>query len=153
MPFFMNRLTEYIRRIGKARGFGIQSPWAFSFVTEIIGERLPYYAYADIDRQYSSKRERKYEKLKLRVRNFVYPHPLLEVDIHDTEDARLADMIRQCGQQGVIMVKGIWGDEQSLDAWHTLQQRSDVGITFDLYDVGIVFLDTNIYKQHYSLNF
>lgn len=30
------------------RGFGIHSPFAFSFVTEVLAQRLPYYGYADI---------------------------------------------------------------------------------------------------------
>lgn len=30
------------------RGFGIHSPFAFSFVTEVLTQRLPYYGYADI---------------------------------------------------------------------------------------------------------
>ena len=31
-------------------GFGIHSPFAYSFVTEVLTQRLPYYGYADISR-------------------------------------------------------------------------------------------------------
>ena len=48
----MINITEYLKRIGKARGFGIQSPWAYRVVTEVIGEKMPYYCYEDIDRVY-----------------------------------------------------------------------------------------------------
>lgn len=30
------------------RGFGIHSPFAYAFVTEVLAQRLPYYGYADI---------------------------------------------------------------------------------------------------------
>lgn len=32
----------------RSRGFGIHSPFAFRFVREVLGERLPYYAYDQI---------------------------------------------------------------------------------------------------------
>lgn len=34
----------------KSKGFGIHSPFAFYFVTRVLKEHLPYYCYADIDR-------------------------------------------------------------------------------------------------------
>ena len=46
----MKSFKEYLSRVGKARGFGIQSPWAYRFVTEIVGERCPYYYYETIER-------------------------------------------------------------------------------------------------------
>ena len=82
----MKGIAEYLRRIGKARGFGIQSPWAFRFVTEVIGEKWPYYAYEDIDRMYTTRRERRYRKLMLRVRNDIYPNKLVERDISEIDD-------------------------------------------------------------------
>lgn len=40
-------LSRYLRwRHG--RGFGIHSPFAFRFITEVLRQRLPYYGYADI---------------------------------------------------------------------------------------------------------
>lgn len=150
----ITRIREYLSRIGKAHGFGIQSPWAFGFVTEVVGERLPYYAYADIDRKYESRRERQFQKLMLRVRNFVYPNQLVIVDdILTLSDERIGEIITEIGAKGAVVVRGIWRDSETLNRWKTLQQRDDVGITFDLYDFGICFLDTTIYKQHYRLNY
>ena len=148
------RMREHILRIGKARGFGIQSPWAFAFVTELIGERLPYYAYADIDSKYADRRERKLQKLMFRIRNFVHPHRAVIIDdIASLNDSNASQLIHDAGQKGVIIIRNIWNSTETQQRWHTLQQRDDVGITFDLYDIGICFLDTHIYKQHYRLNF
>lgn len=148
----MKPFKEYIQRIGKARGFGIQSPWAFSFVTEIIGERLPYYAYADIDSTYSSARERKFQKLVLRVRNFVYPHPLVIESLSALDAAALDAIVEECGTNGAFILQDIYATPQAQERWQAVKADNRVGITFDLYDFAICFLDRDIYKQHYRLN-
>lgn len=147
-------IKEYFSRIGKARGFGIQSPWAYSFVTEVIGERLPYYAYTEIDSAYTTRKERKYQKLLYRVRNFLYPHALYVVDDFSLfTDDMLSEKINEIGNKGAIIIRGIWNDEACLERWQHIQDRDDIGVTFDLYDFGICFLDREIFKQHYKLNF
>ena len=52
----MKSFKEYLSRVGKARGFGIQSPWAYRFVTEIVGERCPYYYYETIEQIYKNRK-------------------------------------------------------------------------------------------------
>lgn len=47
----MSRLRRYytaFNRYRRSKGFGIHSPFAFSFVRLVLRERYPYYAYADI---------------------------------------------------------------------------------------------------------
>lgn len=47
----MNLLKRYrtaLARHHRSRGFGIHSPSAYRFVTQVLGERLPYYAYDDL---------------------------------------------------------------------------------------------------------
>lgn len=149
----MKPLAEYIRRIGKARGFGIQSPWAFRFVTEVIGEKWPYYAYESIDRQYTARSERRYQKLMLRIRNYVYPSLLAERDIDSITADSLSNDITAAGKRGAIIIRGIYSNRAAKEKWNGIKNRPDIGITFDLYDFAICFLDTSIYKQHYILNF
>ena len=145
-------IKEYISRIGKSRGFGIQSPWAYRFVTEVIGERLPYYAYEDIDKECSTGRERKYRKLLLRISNFVYPAKLELIDVHD-DDESLSAAIEDAGVSGAVVIERINADEAAKASWERIKDDERIGVTFDLYDVGICFLDREIYKQHYKLNF
>ena len=48
----MGKLKRYctaLKRYHKSKGFGIHSPFAFSFVLNVLREKLHYYAYADID--------------------------------------------------------------------------------------------------------
>ena len=49
----MGRIHRYRTawsRHHRSGGFGIHSPFAFGFVQRVLGERCPYYAYADLKR-------------------------------------------------------------------------------------------------------
>ena len=46
----IKRYLTAIRRYTRSKGFGIHSPFAFSFVLNVLRERLPYYAYEDIEK-------------------------------------------------------------------------------------------------------
>lgn len=45
----IKRYCTALNRIRKSKGFGIHSPFAFRFVLKVLKERLPYYAYTEID--------------------------------------------------------------------------------------------------------
>ncbi|MFI3239144.1 MAG: hypothetical protein R3Y22_00930 [Bacteroidales bacterium] len=48
----MSRITRYssaLKRYHRSNGHGIHSPFAFHFVTSVLRERTPYYAYKDIE--------------------------------------------------------------------------------------------------------
>ncbi len=42
-------LISHYKRWRRGRGFGVHSPFAYSFVTETLRQTLPYYAYDSID--------------------------------------------------------------------------------------------------------
>ena len=144
---------EYLLRIGKSKGFGIQSPWAYRFVREVVAERWRYYAYDDIERCYPSRYERKYQKFLFRLRNYVSPHTVMVCDIRSLTPESLSDAILSCGPHGAVVIEGIRYDKSTLALWRSITLRSDIGITFDMYSFAVCFLDGEIYKQHYKLNF
>ena len=45
----MGRIGDWINRQRHNRGYGIQSPSSFFFVTQVLKERLPYYAYPTLE--------------------------------------------------------------------------------------------------------
>ena len=70
--YHLERLWIWLTRLTCCRGFGIQSPSAYSFVRYVVNEHYPYYAYADLCQQLPniSKRERKLGEFFFRLANF-----------------------------------------------------------------------------------
>ena len=53
----------------------------------------------------------------------------------------------------LFVVNGICYSKEMKHLWKLLQTDERVGITFDLYDVGLIFFDLTKIKQHYVVNF
>ena len=149
----MISLFDYISRIGKSRGFGIQSPWAYNFVRDVIFEKRPYYIYSEIDKQFSGRKERKKQKLYFRVRNFVNNKNFSVQDISDINISDIKNISEQYNGEGVIIIENIYSSSANSDKWLQIKNSEHIGITFDLYFCSICFMPNNMYKQHYKLNF
>lgn len=54
---------------------------------------------------------------------------------------------------GMVVIEGIHRDASSLAAWRRMKDDPQTGVTFDLYDYGLLFFNHNIHKQHYKVNF
>ncbi len=74
-------IKSYIYRIRHNRGYGVQSPSAFFFVTEVLKEKLPYYAYADIDEIAGKKGffSKRHAKELFRIANYFNPDNCIAV--------------------------------------------------------------------------
>lgn len=68
----IRRRVAWLRRCGHSRGFGIQSPVAYQFVTDVLCQRLPYHAYDDLSRQFPKLRGNrlKFCRLLFRLANY-----------------------------------------------------------------------------------
>ncbi|NDV63799.1 hypothetical protein [Bacteroides sp. 224] len=56
-------------------------------------------------------------------------------------------------QNTVFVIGDIYCSKQMKTLWEQFKEREEVGITFDLYNVGILFFDKTKIKQHYTVNF
>lgn len=122
----------WLKRIRHRCGYGIHSPFAFDFVTGVIYETDAYYAYADIERRlcgnfWQRMVQRKHQRLLFRLANYDKGHP----------------------EDGMILVDDL---QHNMKRWQQLQQRQDVRVTFDLYDIGIAFTNPRLNKQDYIIN-
>lgn len=55
--------------------------------------------------------------------------------------------------KSVFVVHGICYSGKMRELWKKLQEDERVGISFDLYDIGLLFFDKSKIKQHYIVNF
>ena len=75
LKYYTTTIYRWFIRCQYSRGFGIQSPSAYSFVRYVINEHYPYYAYAELD-EAMSKRTREFRKmgrLLFRLANYWQP--------------------------------------------------------------------------------
>lgn len=63
----------WLTRIGDCRGFGVQSPSAYSFIRYVINEHYPYYSYSELKYSFPnlSWKERKMSELYFRLSNYI----------------------------------------------------------------------------------
>ncbi len=80
-------MIVWMKRLHQCRGFGVQSPFGYSFIRYVINEHYPYYAYADLEKSmpYIDKCTRKLGKLYFRIANYLQPKVIY--DYCPTSDA------------------------------------------------------------------
>ncbi len=73
-----------LRRVGRGRGFGVQSPWAFLMARDVICERLPYYAYGPLAAAFPGlgRAVRRECELCLRLSNRLQPRLVVNCGAH-----------------------------------------------------------------------
>lgn len=57
------------------------------------------------------------------------------------------------GSRSCFIIGNIYGSEEKKKWWREIVASEKTGITFDLYDIGLVFFDKTRYKQNYIVNF
>lgn len=62
-------------RWAQTKGFGVQSPWAYDFIRNVVEEKSPYYAYDDLREtlRAQSKTEQRLSCLLFRLANYWQP--------------------------------------------------------------------------------
>lgn len=166
----------WLARFRHRKGYGVHSPFAFRFITDVIYESLPYYGYEELDRRlpFSMRfRKKKGLHLLLRIANRLQPKSIVL-----PEDAKHERRYLQRGCRRASICQD-WPDgevslclleEPSDEALNHLGEHSVLLLTdlrrhrlwfkslpsvvsFDLYDIGIAFFDKQYNKQSYIVNF
>lgn len=175
-------LRHWLKGIGKLRGFGIQSPWAYDFVRDVVAERRPYYKYAEIDKLSADRSERKVCRLLLRMANFCQPAtafiddslPTAYADslkagctntrlVDNPQEARLLLLpvmsthakaaLPHLPADSTLILFGINQSAATRQRWAEISTDSHSTTTFNLWKTGIIFIQNRYQQQHYILNF
>jgi hypothetical protein len=202
----MKRILIWLKRYRYRCGYGVHSPFAFDFITNVIYEKTPYYAYRELEKgkraghvgEKESSRSRKVNRLLFRLVNWAQPPVIMDgggsqttsgylraakkgagyialasadtvgllqertVDflyIDRPEDPAFMERLfeygagRVGGRRMMIVIRDIYRSAATKAFWKRVTADERVGVTFDLYDLGILFFDTSKIKQHYTVNF
>lgn len=177
---FLRTIIAWLSRLGWRNGFGVQSPWTYSFVRATIykshkgdtalkkfEKSLPHLPYLDrrvgrlcIDicrRNHFHRALIATDSIPFLSHYFHFAH----VDKVNDDTWQLAvvslcfpdnveKIISQATESSVIILTDITPNKE---LWEKVVRDYRVGITFDIFICGIILFDHNIYKQHYKLGF
>lgn len=190
--YYLKRPFIWLSRFRYRCGYGVHSPFAFSLITDVIYEKMPYYAYdllkveqkKRITTQGWEKGIPRINRLLFRLVNKVQPATIIEVGkpsaaslylqsakpsagylfasdlselfldadtpvdflyLNDYRNPALLEEVfnicsRRTTSNSLFVVHGICYSKAMKNLWKQLQNDERVGITFDLYDAGLLFL-------------
>ena len=125
----LRRFFYSVARLPRSHGFGVQSPFAFNFVTKVVRDTKYHDFYTSLDSNCSASTLR-LNKFYLRLLDFLKAQECFDV---------------------VYIIEGIHSSKQSNELWESIILSSKVVVSFDLYDCGVVFVDGNMPKFNYKV--
>ena len=126
------------------RGFGVQSPWAYELIRDVLFEPLPYYAYDEQHLSTPSQRQ------LFRIRNHYQGHPIVIIDEKgDTAAKRYEDTVQTVTPETVLIMEHIHNENATL--WTRTVDDPRAIITFDMRKRGMIIFDKKRIKQNYLL--
>lgn len=198
----LKRWFCYVLRMPRTYGFGVQSPFAYRFIREVVNDhsnfqsprvchgkqgvlsffRFPVTVNERIQR--SSKLDRRIYMLLLRLLAYQQPYAcFVSSNIHDpllydmfsfgscrvisslsvSESVSMAvisygfldcdSLLDRMDNNGLLIVMGIRKHRKALEFWRLLISDNRTFVSFDLYDVGVIFFNSKMHKRVYCCNF
>ena len=169
------------------KGYGVHSPFAFNFITQVIYENGAYYNYNKLQ----NLPQLRYETIKIckflfRLINYVQPknvyyktnkeeitpifhwvNSAIELDVEGDLDliylalgdsvelieSELNNIESRINEDSVLVLYGVAHNREMRRLWGRLINSTKAGVSFDLYDLGVLFFNKNKNKQDYIINF
>lgn len=179
----LHKFLSTLLRVPRTRGFGVQSPFAYRFLRDVITERWPYYAYDDLNTLSLNEEEKKLGQLLLRLSNHFGPHQWYfgSMDLlHRCEAYVLAgshqskcvsklpnrveiallsakdsleEVLQHVSDDSVVVLLDLRC--RSLSSYDSLRMAYDAGATvcFDLYNQAIIFFNSKFHPHIYKVNY
>jgi hypothetical protein len=203
MFYILKRCFVWLRRMRYSRGFGVQSPWAYKFVREVINNHTHYNKYDTLKQQVFGldKRKRKLCRFYYRMARFINPNHIIDfypdstaykayfmasshkkpyllvsnrtskeqlhlfikeltaktvlvrITLEGYYEEFINNILSSLSATSVIILEHIHKDKYTTHYWEHIIADSRIGVSFDLYYCGVLFLNTKMYKQNYIINF
>lgn len=136
-------LTAFTRAKHR-HGFGVQSPWAYEMVRDVLFEPLAYYAYEE---QHLTTKS---EQQLYRIRNHFRNHDLTVIESKGAEACNHYERLASAATPATVIVIE-HTHNQNADLWLRIVSDSRAIITFDLGRRGLIVFDPKRIKQNYIL--
>ena len=137
---FLTSLPRAIHR----RGFGIQSPWAYELIRDVLFEPLHYYAYKE--QELNAPLERQIFRIRIHYKG----HPIILIDEKGEAAAQhYEDAVQNITPDAVLIMEHI--NDENADLWTHIVNDPRAIITFDMRKRGMVIFDPQRIKQNYLL--
>lgn len=136
-------LLSYPNRLRHRLGYGVQSPWAYEMVRDVLFEKLHYYAYAD--RQLTTSSDRQLWRIENRFSKGEYVY----IPAGSGGDALYEQTAQMATANTAVVIDGLLGSNARL--WGTVLRDPRATVTFDLGSRGLVTFDPKRIKQNYTL--
>ena len=133
------------RRLGRLF-FRLAQYWQPDIILDTDGCVLPYHQYLTAGCSHAVLASDQGELA-------AYAHVRRLVFCSAGPDVPADTLLSSCDEQSLLVVLHIYHDRLSKGIWEQLMQDRRSGVTFDLYDCGILFFDLSFYKQNYKTNF
>jgi len=179
----LHKFVSTLLRLPRTRGFGVQSPFAYRFLREVITERWPYYAYDDLKTLSRDEDERRLGQLLLRLSNHFGPRQwyfgsddilrrykaYVSAGCHRTQciselpnkveiallsaNGSLQEVLQHVSDDSVLILLDL--RSCSFSCRDTMRLTIDAGATacFDLYNEAIIFFNSKLYPHIYKVNY
>ncbi len=181
-PLNVRNPLVWLRRLPHRRGFGVHSPFAYDFLTQVVYAPGRYYGYKRLDAQFSRKerllkaRRVAVDRLLFRLANRWQPKSIVAVGaskralsyLHsgclgasfaNKGREREADFVYIGEPHEAAVAEPCDGGllvvdhlGQCRELWESLLADERVRVTFDLHDVGIAIYDPMLQPMHYVVN-
>lgn len=120
----MESLKTIINRWRQTRGYGVQSPNDYGFIRNVIAEKMPYYAYRQLEKEHGRLNKKTCRKCQLLFRIANYCQPRLTIVCNNNAETAKAYMQAGCKQAKTISV------DCEKDAEKLMEQASDIGMIY-----------------------
>lgn len=137
---FLTALPRAIHR----RGYGVQSPWAYELIRDVLFESLHYYAYDEQGLNTPSERQ------LFRIRNHFKGHPIVVIEEKgEAATQQYEAAVQKVTPDNVLILEHI--HDENADLWNSIVNDPRAIITFDMRKRGMVIFDPQRIKQNYLL--
>ncbi len=146
-------VVNHLLRIPRTRGFGVQSPTAYSFLRKVVNEQCFLSSFSEASWGVS------YPKVASRRERFLYrlrcSYPQVKVlDVDEWANPNDVDSIlANCSSNAVLALLDLNRDKVSMKSWDKIIANKRCVLTFDLLDCGVIFFDKTKFKQHFKVNY